>query len=412
MVLHCSKFDSFAKRKKNMKIIHFMNRPEVGGILIHLINEFKMNLDGIEAEILFQENRDDHVKGIEMLEAENIPYSIIPDLGATSGPIYFYRLYQWMLRHLRSEKPDILVTHSPLPGYAGRLAAFRARVPVTVHILHGHYFHSYFSRPVTEVLRRLEKYLARRTTRVLTISDEMKNALVQDYGIAKADGIEVMPIHIDLSSYTPLDAEESQMLRRAQGFEPEDIVFISVGRLAPIKNQKLFIDLIAMLRSEGINAKGILVGKGESAEDLKQYARDISEITVNENEIDGQADFSFAGERRDIAELLNGSDIFVLTSLNEGTPLTILEAQAAGLPILSTDVGGVSGIVDVNTTARLSDVDDIEKMYENALELIELDRSQALERSQAIKDRYDLKRKRQSMQDFYDQFRVRPSQPA
>ncbi len=386
-----------------------MNRPEIGGILNHLINEFAMDLEGVDAKILFQENFDNHEKGLKMLQDNAANFEVIPDLGVQKGMLYYYRLFRWLIEYFKKEKPDIVVTHSPLPGYIGRLAANRAKVPRLVHIFHGHYFHSYFSRTKTEMLRRLEQVLAKKTSQILTISEEMKRALTEDYGITSPEKIDVMPIHINLAPYIKTEMSKKDEIRKKWGFKKDDNIYISVGRLAPIKNQKLFIDLLAYTKSQGVSVKGILVGKGESESELKSYAQSLEILDVCLDGIDADKDLSFAGERTDINELLWLSDLFVLTSLNEGTPLTLLEAQAAGLPILSTDVGGVRGIVDVKNTARLNATNDVVGMYKNAMDLGKCSPELLKYRQKKIVDRFDLSQKKKKVQKFYTRLTERPS---
>ncbi len=360
-----------------------------------------MNLEGIENQLLFQENWDNQEKGLEKVKASNIQHSIIPELGVRRGVKYYYKLYRWLRDYFKEERPDVLVTHTPLPGYIGRLAA-RGIVPKTVHIFHGHYFHSYFSKPVTEFLRRLEKYLAKNTTQIITISPELRELLSDTYKIAPAEDILVQPIHIDLSEYQNISQEDRLAWRQKYNVPEGKKILVTVGRVAPIKNQKLFIDLLHRLSQNYDEVAGILVGKGESLDELIDYANGLDNFTVSVDNLDTNKTLSFVGERTDIPDILGGSDVFVLTSLNEGTPLTILEAQAVGLPVLSTDVGGVHGIVDDGRSAFLSPSDDLTAMYENALRVLDSNLSQetAISREKII-DKYDLNRKKESMETFY-----------
>ncbi len=384
-----------------MKLIHFINRPQIGGVQLHVLNELKMDLSDIDMQVLFQENFDDHQSGLDLFEASKVRYTIAPDFRGGPKPLYYFRLYKWVLNFLRTEKPDILVTHHPVAGYIGRLAARRAKVPVTVHIFHGHYFHSYFSKPVTESLRRLEKYLAKNTSQILTISPQLKKELTEDYKIAPDEKIAVLPIHIDLSDYSFPSAEEKQSQKQKWNMPSEAKVLTTVGRVIPVKNQKLFVDLVSELKSQGLEVRGILVGDGESISELQEYAKSKENLTVNICGIDGTKDFSFAGESTQIPQILQGSDLFVLTSLNEGTPLTIREAQASGLPVLSTDLGSVFTLLVPETSALVSEPTPL-SMARAATELLDRVQSDQLQkRSQDIVDQFDLKRKAKQVSDIY-----------
>ncbi len=367
-----------------------------------MLNELKMDMSDIDMQVLFQENFDDHQSGLDLFEQADVRYDIAPDMRSGFRPMYYYRLYRWVLRYLREEQPDVLVTHHPIAGYIGRLAARRARIPATVHIFHGHYFHSYFSKPVTESLRRLEKYLAKNTSQILTISPQLKKELTEDYRIAHEEKIDVLPIHIDLSGYSISTAEEKEHQKQKWNMPADAIVLTTVGRIIPIKNQKLFVDLIAELKSQGLLVRGIIVGDGEYMPELQKYAKSKEGLSVSIGAIEGSKDLSLAGESTEIPQILKGSDLFVLTSLNEGTPLTIIEAQASGLPVLSTDVGSVSSLMVPETSALLTEPSPHE-LAEEAKKLLTRVESPELEkRARGITDIFDLKKKGNQVREIYN----------
>ncbi|MFN0084840.1 MAG: glycosyltransferase [Blastocatellia bacterium] len=253
-----------------------------------------------------------------------------------------------LARLLRRIEPAIVHTHKSKAGAVGRAAVLlyrwctwsalrlRPRPCRVVHTYHGHIFHSYYGRLVTGVFIAIERILARMgTDRIVVLSEQQRREILGRYKVGKPDQHRVVSLGID---FTEIDA-----LPVAEAFKEDAIPRVGiVGRLCEIKNHRMFLDSVAALSREGIDARFQIIGDGHLREPLEARARAL-----------GIADrVRFTGFRHDLASIYAGLDIAALTSLNEGTPLTLIEAMGAGLPVISTDVGGVPDLMGDRTESR------------------------------------------------------------
>jgi glycosyltransferase involved in cell wall biosynthesis len=243
-------------------------------------------------------------------------------------------------RLVRDVRPHILHTHAAKAGALGRLAcmvAGRAAPPVRVHTFHGHVLSEYFSPVKSGLFTRVERELARRTTRLVAVSDEVRADLVR-LGVAPAERITVVPLGLDLDRFrlTGEEQEEARARIRSElGVPVEAPVVVLVARLVPIKRVDRFLRIASRLAAEIDDVLFVVVGDGELAEELRGYAeaRALAERVI------------WTGLRTDMPALMAAADVVVLTSDNEGTPVSLIEAHATRRPAVSCDVGGVSSVV-------------------------------------------------------------------
>ena len=256
-----------------------------------------------------------------------------------------------LMRLLRRDRPHVVHTHAAKGGTLGRvaaLAAFPRARPVLVHTFHGHSLTGYFSPRTARVYRTIERWLARRTDALVAVSPEVRDDLVR-LGVAPAERFTVVPLGFDLTRF--LDdadrAERRAAMRAAWGVGPGDEVVTLIARLVPIKRVDRFLEVAAAL-GDRPRARFVVVGDGELRDGLQasDAARALGERLV------------WAGFRRDMPAVCMGSDVVVLTSDNEGTPVSLIEAQAAAVPVVSTDVGGVGFAVRHGVTGLLAAADD------------------------------------------------------
>jgi glycosyltransferase involved in cell wall biosynthesis len=261
-------------------------------------------------------------------------------------------------------KPDIVHTHASKAGALGRRAAFACKVPIVVHTYHGHVFHSYFSNWKTKLIKLIEKKLAKKTTAIITISETQKKEICQIHKIAETNKTHVIPLGFDLIKFNTNREEKRNKTRQNLDLKEDEIAIAIIGRVTKIKNHHFFLDVIEKILSERPNLKirVFIVGDG----DLKQ------EITLRSQEIN----LKFGNKIIltswifDIASFNPGMDIICLTSDNEGTPVSLIEAQASGVPIVTTDVGGIRDIVSDGNTGYIVPKNDIETFSDKLLELI------------------------------------------
>ena len=239
---------------------------------------------------------------------------------------------------LRRERPALVHTHLAKAGALGRLAAMVASPgAIRVHTFHGHSLSGYFSARRSRALVAVERLLARRTHRLVAVSAEVRDELVR-LGVAPAERFEVVPLGLDLSSFRVPDAERDRRrgsLRRELGIEPAATVVTLVARLVAIKRVDRFLRVAARLADQR-ELRFLVVGDGELRDQLhaSPAARALGDRLV------------WGGLRRDMADVYFASDVVALTSDSEGTPVALIEARAAGLPVAAMNVGGVAAVVD------------------------------------------------------------------
>lgn len=249
-----------------------------------------------------------------------------------------------VLREIRRLKPDIIHTHTAKAGTVGRSAALihKLLTPGTrgvrvVHTFHGHVFHSYYGKLKTSVFVAIEKILARLATdKIVVISPQQLHEIHQEVGVGRRDQFEIIPLGIDLDMFEE-SLEKRRAFREACGVGDEEILVGYVGRLTEIKDVTLYLEVAATARREHSSArlKFVVVGDGHLRPQLESEAKNL-ELSDS---------VKFLGNRTDIEAVYNGLDIVALTSRNEGTPLSLIEAMAARRPVISTVVGGVRDLL-------------------------------------------------------------------
>lgn len=253
----------------------------------------------------------------------------------------------WKLfRQMREFRPDVIHTHTAKAGTVGRIAAllYRWVTPGTiigrpnavkvVHTFHGHVFHSYYGPLKTKVFVYIERILAKvATDRIVVITDQQLCEINGEFGVGRPEQFEVVPLGIDLSSFDDKDLLRRQF-RDEFGYNDKDFVVSFVGRLTEIKNIPMFLEAASLYekrREAKLTLKFLVVGDGHLRDELEAESKRLG--------LNGLV--TFAGNRTDTAAVYAGTDIVALTSLNEGTPLSLIEAMAARRPVISTAVGGV-----------------------------------------------------------------------
>jgi len=267
---------------------------------------------------------------------------------------------------IKDFQPDIVHTHASKSGFIGRYAAINCKVPVIVHTFHGHIFHSYFNRYKTLVFKTIERNLAKKTSAIIAISNLQLQELCYEHRIAPEDKFRVIPLGFDLERFQDSYTLKRESFRREYNVSDDEIAISIIGRLVPVKNHQLFISAFAQAKqTSNCKMRAFIVGDGELFDNLAQLAGNMGlSITTNENKT-AKADITFTSWIKDADYVFAGSDIVALTSLNEGTPVSLIEAQAANKPIVSTKVGGIEDVVISGKTALLSDNNNTRAFADN-----------------------------------------------
>jgi glycosyltransferase involved in cell wall biosynthesis len=261
-------------------------------------------------------------------------------------------------------RPDIVHTHAAKAGTLGRLAARVApgrSDRVLVHTFHGHSLSGYFSPSATRAFLAIERFLARRTTCLVAVSGEVRDDLVT-LKVAEPDDFEVIRCGFDLSPFVVADPERTlrrERLRAELAIPLHARLVTLVARLVPIKRVDRFLRVANMLVERG-DVYFLVVGDGELRSVL-QTSTDAQ--TLGDRLI-------WTGFRRDIPDICFASDVIALTSDNEGTPISLIEALAAGTPVVSTDVGGIAAVVVDGETGLIAPPDEESGLADAAWRLL------------------------------------------
>jgi glycosyltransferase involved in cell wall biosynthesis len=346
------------------KVLRIINRFNIGGptynatfLTRFLDGEFETLLIGGLPEASESDS-------LHILEEYGVQPQILEELQRNPNFRSDREAYRKIKQIIREYQPDIVHTHASKAGALGRRAAFACKVPVVVHTFHGHVFHSYFGALKTRLFKLIERRLAHKSTGIIAISELQKQELAQEHRICKADKIKVIPLGFDLEKFR-VDLPAKRMAVRSQyGLAENEVAVAIIGRLAPIKNHAFFLQVVEQLLARGtVNVRFFIVGDGELQ----------SEIAAQSAEINRKY-----GEKivltswiKDIATFNAGMDVICLTSNNEGTPVSLIEAQACNVPIVTTEVGGVRDIVHADETGFIVPRGDLQQFTDKLGTLIE-----------------------------------------
>ncbi len=354
------------------RVLRILNRLAIGGPLLNASYLTKYMAPEFETMLVVGE-REDHEKDASFVtDGLGIQPVFIPEMGRSVDPRKDYMAYKKMKKLIADFKPDIVHSHSAKPGAIGRMAAKAMNVPVIVHTYHGHVFHSYFHPLKTRIFINIERKLGKKTDAIIAISQQQKKELTVDFNIAPENKFRVIPLGLDLDKFQTNREEKRQDFRSSFGIKEDEIVLTITGRLVPIKNQVLFLEGIKhLLQNSRQTIKAFIVGDGESRILLEEKARQLNIGFSTEKDKKHDQPLVFTSWRSDIDHINAGSDIIVLTSFNEGTPVSLIEAQAACKPVVSTRVGGIEDVVKDKETGLLSDINDTATFCENLLKMAE-----------------------------------------
>jgi len=337
--------------KKKVRVLRILNRFNIGGPVWNVCMLTKYISSDFETKLIGGKATPTEGDASSILKNLEIEAEIILPMSREVNMFLDYQSFREIKKIIRSYQPDIVHTHASKAGFLGRLAAISAHVPVIVHTFHGHVFEGYFSPPKTYLIKTIERWLAKKSSAIVAISELQKKDLTQKYAIAPASKVHLIPLGFDLQRFYP-STEKRQTARQNYQLSEGTIAVGIVGRLTEIKNHNMFIQAAALvLQNEKKTHKFFIVGDGELKDALveKVKALGIEDFVVFTSWIEA------------IEGFYSAMDIICLTSLNEGTPVTLIEAQASGIPVISTNVGGVKDmVVDGETGVILKTMEDVE----------------------------------------------------
>jgi glycosyltransferase involved in cell wall biosynthesis len=284
--------------------------------------------------------------------------TVLPALGREVRGVADAIVFGQLVRLMRTLRPHVVHTHTAKAGTLGRLAAWVARVPVVVHTYHGHVFHGYFPPGRTRAFLAIERALGRRTDCLLAVSETVRRELLA-LGVGAPGAFRVIPLGLDLDRYVTADDRQGE-LRAELGLSPDTPLVAIVARLVPIKAHEVFLRAARHVVEGLPAARFLVVGDGERRHELEAMAVELGL----------GASVRFLGWRRDLERVYADASVVALTSRNEGSPVSLIEAMAAGRPVVATDVGGVPDLVEDGITGHLVRSGDAEALAAAVTDLL------------------------------------------
>ena len=334
-----------------MKIVRIIARLNVGGPARHVVWLNQALQDDEFESVLLTGTVPEGEENMEYFaEANGVKPIFIKEMSrelSLQDAKSLWKIYREIVR----EKPDVIHTHTAKAGTVGRVAGFlyrwltfgtligKPRKVKIIHTFHGHIFHGYYGDLKTKIFLFIEKNLARfASDKIIVISDQQRKEISGDFRVGKAKQFEVIRLGLDLEAFADW-REKREILRREINAEDDEILVGLVGRLTEIKNHEMFLRVIKLFEDARSNAETeilskvrfVIIGDGHRREPLEDMARELGIEHAVE----------FLGNRNDAEIFYAGLDVIALTSRNEGTPLSLIEAMANEKPIISTSVGGV-----------------------------------------------------------------------
>jgi len=344
--------------KEKIRVLRIINRFNLGGPTFNVAYLSKYLDDRFETLLVGGIKDESEASSEFITDSLGLKPKTISEMKRSISLSADWRSYKEINQIIKDFKPHIVHTHAAKSGTLGRLAAIKNDVPVILHTFHGHVFHSYFNRIKTTIFKVIERYLAKHSTRIIAISNIQKKELGELHRIASPDRIEVVPLGFDLSRFQEDQSQKRAQFRATYNLNENDVAVGIIGRLVPIKNHEMFLKAVANISIANPKARFFITGDGESKQHLLGVAKSLGIGYTEQAPPSQESPLCFTSWIREIDVVMAGLDIVSLCSLNEGTPVSLIEAQSATKPVVSTTVGGIEDIVIENQSALLCSVED------------------------------------------------------
>ena len=355
--------------KSKIKILRVIARLNIGGPAIHavLLTRYMQDM-GCDTLLVSGQVSAEEGYMSYLTEAQGVEPLFLPRLSRQLVPLNDLLVLIHLLHIMRKFRPDIIHTHTAKAGALGRLAGaiynlprrFRFKSKVNnknftgnqvvdsgsampnglcriVHTYHGHVLRGYFSPIKSKLFQLIEKLLAKLTDVIVVVSEQQKNELCNNFGIGRPDQYRVIPLGLNLTSFRNLNCYKKRFRTNQRIVDEKTKLIGIVGRLTPIKNHGLFLEAVHLFMTNNGKHKPqfLIVGDGELRNDLERATKQLALGNC----------VTFTGWICDLTALYADLDILALTSDNEGTPVAIIEAMTAEVPVIATNVGGVSELI-------------------------------------------------------------------
>lgn len=326
-----------------IRVLQITGRLSIGGPSIHVVLLSQYLRDrGYDAQLVSGEAIANESDMGYFAEAHGVVPLLIPHIARKLNPIQdlmmLWRLYQLM----RNTKPDIIHTHTTKAGFLGRVAGRLAGVSVIVHTFHSHIFDNHHGRLRQRLYLWLERRASLASDAIITLTEGLRQELAEVLHIARRGRITVLPLGMELTQFAETP-RHGRVFREQRGI-PYDVPLIgTVGRLAPVKNHTLFLQAAVLVRQKFPNARFAIVGDGAERPRLERM---VNRLGLRESVI-------FTGWQKEVIPIYSDLDVNIISSIHEGTPVSIIEALASGCPVVATRVGGLPDLLQGGELGQL-----------------------------------------------------------
>ncbi|MBW2440112.1 MAG: glycosyltransferase family 4 protein [Deltaproteobacteria bacterium] len=384
------------------KILHIITRLDMGGSAQNTLQTCKRLSGKYETILVHGPSHESRMTDLEKriieddvkaVRAQGVKVIALPTMVRSIRPLKDLRALLSLVWLIFKEKPDIVHTHSSKAGILGRLAAKLAGVPHIIHTPHGHVFYGHFGIIASKIFLWVETIFSKFTDRMVALTDGEKNDYIK---LSVCPPQKLFKIHsgVDLKQYMHSNGNRVEK-KRSLGLDQNSTVIGFVGWLLPIKGPAYLLKAMAHIWPEHPTASLVMVGKGELDVDLRAQA-----LKINAN-----GRIKFLGWREDIHEILPVFDLLVLPSLNEGMGRVLVEAMAAGKPVVASEVGGIPDLVKHGETGYLVRPAD-ERALANGIKKLLNDPESARQMGQRGKEycrQFSLEAMIQKLDDLYSE---------
>ncbi len=388
---------SGANALNRIRVLHVIARLNLGGAAQNasLLSGRRLSSKRFESLLVHGRLAEGEQSMADLAEQEGAETRFLSQLGQPISPARDPLALGQLVRIARRFRPHIVHTHTAKGGFVGRAAALAVRPrPAIVHTYHGHVLEGYFGPRKTALFRGLERRMARVSDCLIGVSDRTVDDLVR-LGVAPRNRFRVIALGMDLHPFAHPDAAAGHELRRELGVADDRVLLTYVGRIVPIKRVELLLRATGHARQAGALVELAVIGDGAERPALQSLAR---ELGMGET-------VHFLGYRRDLPRIAAAADVAVLGSDNEGTPVSLIEAAAAGTPAVATDVGGVADVVAPETGILVPPGD--ERAFARALVDIanepELRRAMGERARERALNRHSLDRMLRAISELYEE---------
>lgn len=376
--------------EKPIRILRLIVRLNVAGPTLQaILLTDALQQQGYETFLACGGSPDEADSMLYVAQEYHVDPIFVPELFPYLNPLRNLEAFLAIRRVIQDVQPDIVHTHTTTAGFLGRIAARMLGVPVVVHTLHTHPFQGYYNKARTNLFIIMERIGAYFSDSIITLSESLRRELVEKYRITSKNRITVLPLGFDLRSFAAVKRKQGTF--RTDWNIPADAPLVGIiGRLLPVKNHRLFLNAAVKVRAQIPDAQFVIVGNGEQRQPLQAMGHDLA--------LDNAV--IFTGWQQHMEQIYSDLDVLVTSSLNEGTPVPIIEAISTCCPVVATRVGGIPDLLEGGRLGTLVESDDADALAEAIIATLQ-NPPDMTDAQQTMLNRYAIERLADDLDSLY-----------